>query len=330
MTQKIEISYRTIVFTVFFLIGLYFLFEIRQIIVTLFVSIILMSAINPTINKIERFRIPRWLAVLLIYLLILGGVGLGFAIIIPSLVSQTEIFITRMIPLIKEVGVLGVSVDSNLVSSQISQLGSVPANLLRFIINFFSNLVGIFALVIITFYLLVERKNLNKYLLILFSEGQEEKAEQFVAKVEKRLGDWVRGEFILMSVIGVMTYIGLKLLGVEVALPLAILAGLMEIVPNIGPIISSIPAVLVGLTISPVMTIAIIVLYIIVHQSENSLITPKVMQKTVGVNPLITILSLIIGAKIGGVSGAILAIPILLVIQVVSMELFSSKRFQNL
>jgi len=201
---------------------------------------------------------------------------------------------------------------------------------LKFVINLFSNLFGIFALIIITFYLLVERKNLNKYLLILFGEGQEKKAEEFVDKVEKRLGDWVRGEFILMSTIGLMTFIGLTLLGVEVALPLAILSGLLEIVPNIGPIISAVPAMLVGLTVSPVMTLAIAALYLLVQQSENSFITPKVMQKTVGVNPLITILALTIGGKIGGIMGAVLAIPFLLVVQVISVELFSSKRFQNL
>ncbi|PIU03972.1 hypothetical protein COT44_00395 [Candidatus Shapirobacteria bacterium CG08_land_8_20_14_0_20_39_18] len=330
MTQKIEISYRTIVFTVFFLLGLVLLYEIRQIIVALFVSVILISALNPVVNKLERYRIPRLLAILLIYLLIIGSVGVALAMIIPSLIDQTELFISRMIPYVKDVGLLGISLDSNIITNQISQLGSVPANLLKFVINLFSNLFGIFALIIITFYLLVERKNLNKYLLILFGEGQEKKAEEFVDKVEKRLGDWVRGEFILMSTIGLMTFIGLTLLGVEVALPLAILSGLLEIVPNIGPIISAVPAMLVGLTVSPVMTLAIAALYLLVQQSENSFITPKVMQKTVGVNPLITILALTIGGKIGGIMGAVLAIPFLLVVQVISVELFSSKRFQNL
>lgn len=330
MTQKIEISYRTIVFTVFFLLGLWFLYEIRQIILVLFVSIILMSALNPTINRLEQFRVPRWLGIIVIYFVIFGGIGTVAGLIIPSLIAQTELFVTRLTPLIKNIGVVGFSLDSSLVTSQISQLGSVPANIIKFTLSFFSNIITVFALLIMSFYLLIERKNLNKYLLVLFGENQEKKAEEFVDKIEKRLGDWVRGEFILMLVIGSMTYLGLSILGIEVALPLAILAGLLEIIPNIGPTVSAIPAILVGLTVSPLMAITVTALYFLVQQMENSFIAPKVMQKTVGVNPLITILALTIGGKIGGIMGAILAIPLLLVIQVISVELFSSKRFQNL
>jgi len=330
LPQRVEISHRTIVFTVFFLLGLWFLYQIRQIILTLFVSLILMSALNPTVNKLEHLRLPRWLAIMIIYILTFGGIGLILAIIIPSLIDQTELFITRISPLIKNIGLSGLNIDSSIITAQISQLGSVPANLLKFIIGVFSNIVGIFALMVITFYLLVERKNLDKYLMVLFGEGQEQKAKDLVDKIEKRLGGWVRGEFILMTTIGVMTYVGLRLLGIEVALPLAILAALLEIVPNIGPIISAIPAILVCIAISPVMVLGVAALYFFVQQSENSFVVPKVMQKTVGVNPLVTILSLAVGAKIGGVLGAILAVPMVLVIQVVASEFFSSKHFRNL
>jgi predicted PurR-regulated permease PerM len=328
--ERIEISHRTIIFTVFFLLGLWFLFQIRQIILALFISIILMSALNPIVSRMERFKLPRWLSILSLYLLILGGVGLMIAIVIPAVISQTELFVSKIVPLVKNIGLTGLDIDQSLITSQISQLGSVPANLLKVIVGVLSNIVGIFAILVITFYLLLERKNLNKYLLVLFGEGEEKKAENFVDNIEKRLGSWVRGEFILMVTIGIMTYVGLRILGIDVALPLAILAGLMEIVPNIGPIISAIPAVLASLAISPLMTVAVLALYFLIHQSENGLVTPKVMQKTIGVNPLVTILSLAIGAKIGGIAGAVLAVPVVLVIQVIASELFSSKRFQNL
>lgn len=330
MTQKIEISHRTIIFTVFFLLGLWFLFEIRQIILAVFVSTILMSALNPTVDRLERFRISRWIAILLVYTFILGLLGIVLVMVVPALVEQTGLFISRSALLVKSLDFLGIAVDPNILAQQISQLGSLPANLLRFTVSLFSNLVGLFGLMVISFYLLLERKNLKKYLLVLFGEGEEKKAEEFVDKVEKKLGGWVRGEAILMTVIGLMTYVGLRLLGIDFALPLAILAGILEIVPNIGPTISAIPAVMMGLTISPLTALAVAALYFLVQQTENSLIVPKVMEKVVGINPLVTILSLAIGFKISGIMGAILAIPTCLVLQVVLSEIFTSKRLQNL
>jgi len=133
-----------------------------------------------------------------------------------------------------------------------------------------------------------------------------------------------------MTIVGVLSFVGLRLLGIEFALPLAILAGLLEIIPNIGPIVSAIPAVLSGLTVSPLMGLAVAALYFLIQQIENSIIVPRVMQKVVGVNPLVTILSLAIGFKLAGVAGAILAIPVVLVIQVATSEIFTSKRLQNL
>ena len=128
-----------------------------------------------------------------------------------------------------------------------------------------------------------------------------------------------------MSIIGVLIYIGLRLLGIPYALPLAIFAGILEAVPNIGPVISAIPGVVIALTISPVMGLAAAALYFLVQQLENSVVVPKVMQKATGVNPLITILSLAIGFQLAGPLGAILAVPIVIVVHVFATEFLFSK-----
>jgi len=324
MTKKVEISHRTIIFTVFFLLGLWFLFEIRQIILALFVSLILMSAFNPSVNRLEKWRFPRWLAILIIYLGVLGILILGLAGIIPALIEQTGSFVEKIPLLFRQFTFLGI--DSNILASQIAQLGTIPANILKLTVSLFSNIIAVFALFVITFYLLLERRNLDTYLQVLFGGGGEKKAKEFVDKVEERLGSWVRGEMTLMIIIGVTIYVGLKLLGIDFALPLAILAGVLEIVPNIGPIISAAPAVLMGLVISPVMALAVAALYFLVQQAENTLIVPKVMQKTVGVNPLVTILSLAVGFKLAGPIGAVLAVPAVLLIEVVISEWYNGLR----
>jgi predicted PurR-regulated permease PerM len=328
MPRKIEISHRTIIFTAFFLIGLWLLFQIRQIILGLFVGVILMSALNPIVDKMEKKYFPRVFAILLLYGLILGGLGLIIASVIPPLVEQTSFLMGRIPLYVQRLGILGI--DPNLVISQLPKLADIPANILKLSLGVFSNIIGILALLVITLYLLLERKNLQQHLVFLFGEGQEKKAEDFINKAEKRLGDWVRGEAILMSIIAIMTYIGLRFLGLEFALPLALLAGALEIVPTVGPSLAAFPAIIAGLTISPLMGLAVAALYFLIQQIENHLIVPQVMKKAVGVNPLVTIISLAVGFKLGGMIGAILAVPIVLLLQVVASEVFASTRFQSL
>lgn len=326
MPQKVEISHRTIIFTVFFLLSLWALFQIKQIILAVFVSIILMSALNPAVDWLEKFRIPRALAIIIIYILIFGGIGILLTGLIPPLVDQTTILVSRLPSYLEEVGLP--AIDERIVSSQISQLGSIPANLLRLTLTVFGNLLAFFILLVITFYLLLERKNLNRYLLIIFGKKDEGKAERLIDKVEERLGGWIRAEVTLMAFIGIITYLGLRLLGTEFALPLALLAGVLEIVPNIGPVLASIPAILAGLAISPLLALAVAALYFLIQQVENVWLVPKVMEKVAGVNPLVTILTLAIGFKLAGALGAVLSVPIVLVAQVVIAEFFSAKNLQ--
>ena len=177
MPRKVEISHRTIIFTVFFLIGLWLLYQIQQIILAFFVAVILMSALNPLVDKMERKYFPRILAILLLYVLILGVFGLMVASVVPPLVEQTSILINRIPIYVQQFEVPGI--DPNLFVSQIPKLAEIPANILKFSLGFFSNLVAVLAILIITFYLLLERKNLKHHLLILFGEDQEEKAEAF-------------------------------------------------------------------------------------------------------------------------------------------------------
>lgn len=322
--QKVEISHRTIVFTFLFLLGLWFLYQIREIILALFVSIVLMSALNPSVNRLERLRFPRWLAILVIYIVLLGFLATLLAGLIPPLIDQTASLLERVPVMLGQLKLPGL--DPTLVTSQFSQLIQLPGNILRWTLNLFSNIINFFALIVLTFYLLLERKNLSRYLVTFFGQQGEKRVSRFVLRVEKRLGGWVRGQLVLMTMIGVVTYFGLRILGIDYALPLAILAGLTEIIPYIGPIIAAIPAVLLGLVISPFMGLAVAAFYFLVQQIEGNIVVPKVMETAAGVNPLITLLSLTVGFKLAGVAGAVLAVPVVLLIEVIIKEIgFSPK-----
>ncbi|MBI4033204.1 MAG: AI-2E family transporter [Candidatus Blackburnbacteria bacterium] len=330
MGRKIEISHRTIVFAVLFLGLVWVVVQILGIIVGLFIAVLLMTALNPIVERLTKFHLPRVLAILVAYLILIACVALILIGIVPPLVEQTTSLVDRLPMLFDDFGAwlesLGISgVSGETISAQVSQVGTIPVNLVRFSVSLFSNIISVFTVLIITFYLLLERQRLDKYLMVLLGEGGQEKAKRFIDQLEARLGGWVRGEMALMLIIGVITYLGLLLLGVPFAVPLAILAGIFEIVPGIGPVLSAIPAVLVALSVSPVIGLATVALYFLVQQLENGLIAPKVLQKTTGVNPLVTMVALAIGLKLGGALGAILAVPLVIVFHVASSYTFSAK-----
>lgn len=314
MVNKVEISHKTIFFTVLFLAGLWVIFQIRDILLILFVALILMSAISPLIDKIERKHIPRPFAILIVYIIgltIIGGVG---TLVIPPLISES----------IKLAARLPEFINSMLPESQINldtifqQIIPVGSGVVKFSVGIFSNVLTIITLLVITFYFLLERKKLEEYLVDFVGNDAGKKVYAVISDIESKLGAWVRGELTLMTIIGLMSYIGLTILRVDFALPLAIIAGILEIVPIIGPIISAVPAILVAFATSPGLAIVVAALYILIQQLENSLIVPSIMRKTLGLPPLVTILALMIGGRLAGVGGALLSVPIVLVLQSVT------------
>ncbi len=317
--QKIEISQKTIIFTVGFLLFLWFLYQIRSIIVLLFISFILMTAVHPLVKLARKVKIPVLAVMLVVYVGIIALLSTVVASLAPAVVSQTR-GLTQALPtyLHSLEDVLNTQFDPSLIGSY---LNSIPTNILKLAAGAASNILNILAVFFMGYYLVVERPHLHKYLTRFFPEhNAEERAESLIHAVEHRVGGWVTGELTLMLVIGLMTYVGLILLGIPYALPLAILAGLLEAVPNIGPTISAIPAILIGLTISPLIALGALAMSILIQQLENNLIVPKIMQSATGTKPLVTILVLLVGVTLGGVVGAILAMPIFLTIQTVISE----------
>jgi predicted PurR-regulated permease PerM len=322
MLSKIEISHRTIIFTAVFIAAIWFVFQIREILYLLFISFIIMSALRPTVDWLEKRKIPSIISILFMYILVFGVIGLSLVGTIPSLVVQFShltqalpSFISRVMPYW--------NVDMNAFSQQIAPLSQ---NLLKLTVSIFSNIITIVTVLVFTFYLLLERKHMEELLASFMAEENAKRVSQVLKNIEQRMGSWVQGELFLMVIIGIFAYIGLVLLRVDFALPLAILSGLLEIIPTVGPIISAIPAVIIGLAGSPMLALSVVLLFFIIHQAENTLIVPFVMKKSVGLPPLLTIIALMIGGKLAGIAGAVLAVPVVLVIQEILQEVFTKPK----
>ncbi|MBI4129969.1 AI-2E family transporter [Candidatus Roizmanbacteria bacterium] len=323
MPQRIEISYKTIVFTVLFLLSLAVIFQIRDILFLLMLSFIAASGLRTTIERLERLGIPRVLAILLIYVVLISLLFLLLSVIVPVLLQQT----TRLVQkLIEFFSFSFLAPYMNLSVGRIAdQLTSLSGNIYRATVGAVGILVNFFTFFVFTFYLLLERRHMRVLLRNFLGEAMKERIVRVVLAIEERLGAWVRGEVSLALIIGTLSYVGLLLLNVDFALPLAIIAGILEVVPIVGPIISAVPAVIVASLISPWLAIAVVALYFLIQQLENHLIVPLVMRKAVGIPPMVSILAILVGTKLAGVTGAILSIPLFVCAQIIFQEFLIMK-----
>ncbi|OGD94222.1 hypothetical protein A3A48_02590 [Candidatus Curtissbacteria bacterium RIFCSPLOWO2_01_FULL_37_9] len=326
---RIEISYKTVVFTVAFLIGLWFLVQIREIIIIIFLSIIFLAALLKPVNWLSTRKIPRVISVIIVYLLVVVIISAIIGLLIPPLIFQTSGFITKLPQIIATINdfLIFHKIPVEDISKVITpQLQNIAGNFVSISTTIFSSLFLILTIMVFTFYLLLEWKKVVKLISSPFTGSQEKKVSVIISKVENGLGLWVRGQLTLSIIVGVLTYCGLRILGIPYALPLSLIAGVLEIIPIIGPIISAIPAILVGLTIAPVMGLAVGALFFIIQQLENNFIVPMVMSRVIGLQPPVVIITLLIGAKLAGVGGAFLSIPIVVVAKIIIQEILREEQ----
>jgi predicted PurR-regulated permease PerM len=320
MFRKIEISLRTVIVTLAILAGLWLIIQIRDILFLLFIAFLLATALYPLVVLLEKIRIPRLLAILIVYAVIFGVFGIFVVSSIPTLVTQTTKLVEELPAVVAKVLPYW-NINLTAVVTQLAPLGE---NVVNFTVGIFSNIITTVMVLVFTFYFLLERRRIKKIIADTFGEPIADRSITILRAIELRLGAWVRGELILMISIGLVVYIGLMILHVDFALPIAIVSGVLEIIPNIGPIISAIPAVLIGLSMSPLVALSVIVLYVIVHQVEGNIVVPIIMKQSVGLSPLVSILALLIGGRLAGVTGAVVAVPVLLVCQVL-IQYFTKK-----
>lgn len=322
MIQKIDISHRTIIFIALFIISLWMVYLIRGLLIILFISIIFVSALSPLVKFLVKLRLPKVLSIAIAYIIMITVVAGLLVSILPPLIEQSSRLISASPALIAQFFNI-TNLDKSVFSSEVT---AISKNLFSITLSLFDNLLTIIFILVLTFYMLLEQDNLETHIASLF-KSREERVRGSMIEIEYKLGAWLQGQLILSLVIGVLSYIGLTILNIPFALPLALIAGVMEVIPVIGPIISALPAIFLALTISPALSLGVAVLYLIIQQIENHLIVPQVMKRAVGLNPLIVILAIAIGGRLLGISGALLAVPMAVVVQIIASEIIEGKKF---
>jgi predicted PurR-regulated permease PerM len=172
------------------------------------------------------------------------------------------------------------------------------------------------------FYWLTSREQTLALLLLLSPKAQRQSVHAIWNDIEFRLGAYVRGQAFLMLIIGLTSYLGLLVLGVPFAPALALIAGITEAIPLVGPLIGAVPAVIVAFTVSPVTGLLVAILYGVIQALENNVLVPKIMSSNVGLNPLVIIIAIVAGSTLNGVIGALLAIPLAGTLQVLAQHIW--------
>ena len=288
-----------------------FLLQIKGIILTVLLSYIIMAALNPFVRTLRSYRVPKIIAIVLVYAIVIAFIVLLVIPILPFFISQVQALFKAIPGYVNAASqALGIQVNQSQINSVISPVASsIGQNALSFTSKVFGGIFSVITLFILSFYMLVDRQRIGRDLPTLFPVHYQQKLILTVHLVEEKLGYWLRGQVVLSLTIGVITWLALTILGIPFALPLAILAGFLEIIPTLGPIIAAIPATIVALAISPVMALSVIAVYIVIQLTENNFLVPKIMQKAVGLNPVVIIIAILVGSNLFGVIGALLSIP---------------------
>ena len=310
------------------------LYLVRDALLIIYVSAIIAIGFSPLVDAAEqrtsawRYRLPRWAAILGIYCSILGilvGVGL---LIFPPLVMQARALwkvlpelLVRGQEWLTARGILQPGTSATDVIRQTPVGGSdAVTTVVGAVWGFIGGIFGVVTILILSFYMLSESRQIVRAFVRIFPRAERTRVQDACHRVTTKVSAWLGGQLLLAGIIGTSAAIGLWLLGVPYFYVLALIAAIGEMIPVVGPFLSAIPAVVVALSVSPGLALAVAGFFFMQQQLENHILVPRVMSRQVGVSPVIVIVALLIGGSLLGIVGAILAVPTAAILQVLIEE----------
>jgi predicted PurR-regulated permease PerM len=336
LSQPYNWTFRRVVWATLVLLsvilGFWLLYRFNQVIFTLFIAIVIGTVIRPAVAWLHRRGLPQTVGVILVYLLLLLLL-IGFLLLLFPLLSEQGTTIATAMPVYYQNLRQWVVSHPNQFLASLSEF--LPAALPKLspvqqteqelmasagqVAGYVTLLAkGVFTAIIIlalAFYWTLDGPRIIQSFLLVIPQTQRETIGELIVAMESKVGFYIVGQAILCTVIGIMALIAYLLIGLPNALVLALIAGVLEAVPMIGPLLGAVPAALVALSIAPGKLIWVIIATVVIQQVENSLLVPRIMKKAVGVNPFVTLLALFAFSTLFGLAGALMAIPMAAMIQ---------------
>lgn len=318
----------------------FFLQQIQATLTLLIVAVLLATAIASPVDYLhKRLRVGRGLAILVVYLAILLTLALAVTLIVPPIAREGTAFARDFPGQVEDLRAELAASDNALLRAAGTQLfelldgerltslvATLPNLLLSTVSGVGGGIVAVFTVFLIAFYWLAEKPAAKRAVVGLFPPRQRLRVLRLWGQVEGKLGDWLRGQLLLMFVIGSIATVVYGVMGLPFWLILGLIAGLTEALPNIGPVIGAVPAVLVALTVGWQWALAVIVFVTILQLLENAVLVPRIMKGAVGLSPLVVILAILAGGEYRGVVGALLAVPMAAAVSVIVGDLARERR----
>lgn len=306
----------------------------RKVLLIIYISGLLAIGFSPIIRLIERQKVlpigtkrfPRWLAILILYVFIIGTIAAIIVLIYPPLVEQGRALVTALPDMFNRAQDFLISkglLREHLTFKEAVEQAPVPegtqaavGTVFGAVMGVLGGLFGLFTVLILTFYLLIEAGSLRDSMLRLFPKAVRPRLHAASRDITTKVSAWLGGQLLLGGVIGITSVVGLWLMGIPFFYVLALISAIGEMIPVVGPILAAIPAVAVAASVSGQKVLLVILFFIVQQQFENHVLVPKVMERQVGVSAVTVIVALLIGANLMGIAGAILAVPTAAILQV--------------
>lgn len=323
MDKKVTVSFsiRSLLTVAFALLFVAFFYAVKEIIVLFAISYILASAMRPFVNRLHKYKIPKPVSIVSIYLLLLLVLFLIFRVLVPPVSHEVSELIKNRYQISDQINNYFAPLPDSIEDQVTSYLGTLPDKIKTFLFSnkIFENVLGLFAgfggiltIMFVAFYMLLENSSFERFISKIWpgDTREKERVKNAFQKVDLRVSMWVRGQIILSFAVGLLMFVGYTILGLDYALVLALIAAFTEIIPYAGPILGAIPAVAIAFLSSPLLAVWVVVLVVLVQQFEQHVLVPQVMKRAVGISAVAVIFSLLVGAKLFGILGAIIAVPI--------------------
>ncbi|HAZ29541.1 TPA: hypothetical protein DCY43_02190 [candidate division WWE3 bacterium] len=311
MDKEFSITLKTLLLFVALVLCAFVVYKMSSIFGILGLSLLVSISLEQSIKFLVRRRVRRTFAVYSVYVLLVVVVVGIVTMVVPPLAREVTKFLENLPAIIQSMGDLsrfGVSA-----SDLLPQVTRITSGIISVSYSVFSNIAVLITIFFLALYISLDLENIKPRLLALFPKEIEEQVEEIVYEVEVSVSQWLKGQSFLMLVVGLATLVGLSFIGVEYALALAVIAGFLEIVPMIGPVISAVIASAITFTQSPGKGILVVLLFIVVQQLENNLLVPRIMQKVSGFSPLVILIAVITFTNFFGVVGTVVAVPCVMI-----------------
>lgn len=320
------------------LLGLWLLARLQALVVMALISVVLASGLAPVVVWLEKLRLPRkkhisrTVAIFLVYILALT-LALGAATLVTVPVVQQSIAFSQHLPGYLD-SLEGWLADAHArypqipdyaglvqrAQSQLSTAGQYVLSSAGAVFGFLGSAVSLFTVVVLTFYILATYERIHEGFISLVPRRSRRKTDEVLSKMAAAMGGWLRGMILLSGIIGLVSWGIASIAGVKYAAVIGVVGAVGELIPMVGPFAAAVPAVLLSLAGGPWKIAAVVIAFGTLALVEGNVLAPKIMEKQVGLTPLVTILALFAGASLLGVVGALLAIPVAAALQVLYGE----------